>query len=76
MWNKNFLDNLSVASFYVGLMNYQENLTQSDKDDLIKSMSSTNKVILDKLEEDIAEQNGMLKEILTRLDAIEDKLVH
>lgn len=64
MYNQDFLDNLNVMSFLIGIMNYQENLTQSDKDDLIKSMSSTNEELLNRLEKDIEYQNQLLKEIL------------
>ena len=77
MWNPNLMDNLNVASFYIGLKNLQENLSQSDKDDLIRSMSKTNKELLEELEKDIEElekdieeQNAMLRDIITRLDRI------
>ena len=75
MWNQNLMDNLNIASFYIGLKNLQENLSQSDKDDLIKSMSSTNQDLLATLETDIEEQNKMLREILERLDRIEQKII-
>ena len=74
MWNQNFLDNLSVVSFYLGLMNLQQNLSQSDKDELIRSMSTTNQELLQKLEIDIDEQNDMLKDIIRRLDKIESDI--
>ena len=75
MWNQNLMDNLNIASFYIGLKNLQENLSQSDKDDLIKSMSSTNQDLLATIETDIEEQNKMLREILERLDRIEQKII-
>ena len=71
MWDPNFINNINAASFYIGLKNLQENLTQSDKDDLIHSISNTNKELLNRLESDLEEQNAMLREILRRLDRIE-----
>ena len=71
MWDSNFVNNVNIASFLLGLQNLQENLSQSDKDDLIHSMSNTNKELLNRLETDLEEQNAMLREILRRLDRIE-----
>lgn len=73
MYNQSFLDNLNVASFYLGLLNYQENLTQTDKQDLVHSMQSTNEALLSELRRDISEQNAMLREIIERLDKLEGK---
>ena len=73
MYNQNFLDNLNVASFYLGLLNYQENLTQTDKQDLVHSMQETNEALLAELRQDISEQNAMLREIIQRLDKLERK---
>ena len=71
MWDSNFVNNVNIASFLLGLQNLQENLSQSDKDDLIHSISNTNKELLNRLESDLEEQNAMLREILRRLDRIE-----
>mgnify|MGYP007013967310 CR=1 FL=1 len=73
MYNQNFQDNLNVASFYLGLLNYQENLTQTDKQDLVHSMQETNEALLAELRQDISEQNAMLREIIQRLDKLERK---
>lgn len=75
MYNQNFLDNLNIMSFYIGLLNYKENLTQSDKDDLIHSVSSSNENLLAKLEEDLDDQNQMLREILDILKEIRKEIV-
>lgn len=69
--DQNFLDTLNIMSFYIGLLNYQENLTQSDKDDLIHSVTNVNKTLLDRLENDLEDQNKMLREIIERLDKLE-----
>lgn len=64
LYNDNFLDTLSVMSFIIGLMNYDENLSQSDKDDMIHQMNQRMQELLERLESDLEEQNEMLREIL------------
>lgn len=70
MLNDNLLNNMAVASFWLGMKNYEENLSQSDKDDLIKSMERTNKELLIILEADIEKQNAMLYDINSKLDIL------
>ena len=67
MFNDEMLDTLTVVSFLIGVANYRENLTQSDKDDLLKKLDTQTKEILENLQKEIGEQNRMLKEILERL---------
>ena len=64
LFDDNFLDTLSVVSFIIGVMNYQENLTQSDKADLVQQFNQKIEELLQRLEKDIDEQNEMLEEIL------------
>lgn len=68
MYNQNFLDALAITSFLVGIANYNENLTQNDKDDIMKRLDQQTKDILVKLQKSIDEQNEMLREILRRLE--------
>lgn len=72
--NQDFMDALSLLSFAIGMANYNENLSQSDKDDMMTKMDQTIHQMLEKLEEDLEyqnqileEQNMMLREILFRL---------
>ena len=67
MYDQNFLDAIALVSFIVGIMNYQENLTQSDKDDIINHLDQQTKDILSEVQAKLEEQNAMLKEILDRL---------
>ena len=67
LYNDNFLDTLSVLSFIIGVMNYDENLSQSDKDDMLNKISMQMQALLEHLEKDIDEQNEMLREILQLL---------
>lgn len=66
-WNQDFLDTLSVLSFVIGMMNYDENLTQSDKDDMLQAVDRKMTAMLHRLEKDLEEQNNMLREILELL---------
>lgn len=68
MYNQNFLDALAMTSFLVGIANYNENLTQNDKDDIMERLDQQTKDILVKLQKSIDEQNEMLREILRRLE--------
>lgn len=73
-FNKDFIDAISLISFMVGVANYDENLSQSDKDDLMKSLDERTNEMLTCLEKDIDNQNEMIKDIINRLDRIERKL--
>ena len=68
MLNDSFLDTLAIVSFVVGMANYSENLTQSDKDDIMKTLDQQTRDILTKIEESLERQNEMLREILDRLE--------
>ena len=67
MYNQDFLDAITAVSFIVGLANYKENLTQSDKDDLIRSIDRQTKEILESVQNALERQNKMLREILDKL---------
>lgn len=68
MMNKDVLDAVALVSFIVGMANYNENLTQSDKDDLMKGLDEKTNMILARVEDALEKQNNMLEEILNRLD--------
>ena len=67
MSNQDLLDVLSAASFMISIANYNENLSQSDKDDMIQALNRNMEALLNQLEEDLEKQNMMLLEILTML---------
>lgn len=66
--NQDFLDALTFVSFVVGMANYNENLTQNDKDDLMRGLDQKTNEMLARIEQDLEEQNTMLREILSRLE--------
>lgn len=68
MYNNNFWDALQLASFIIGIANYNENLTQNDKDDIMRRLDQQTRDILENLQEAIEEQNAMLKQIIERLN--------
>ena len=67
MSNQDFMDAISLASFIIGLANYNENLTQNDKAEIMDKLDRQTRDILIKLQAEIETQNEMLKEILRRL---------
>ena len=68
MKNQDILDALSVVSLMLGFANYNENLSQSDKDDMIQVLNKNMEALLERLEADLAEQNDMLKRIIKLLE--------
>lgn len=73
MRNDDFMDAVALVSFIVGLANYQENLTQNDKADLMDKLDKQTRDILERIEADLEAQNEMLEEILRRLDKLEQE---
>lgn len=59
-----FMDILSIVSFLVGIANYEENLTQSDKQDLMKDVDSKTAVILTEIHAHLEKQDKMLQQLL------------
>lgn len=68
--DENFMDALSLASFYLGLANLEENLTQSDKDDLMGKLDVQANAILERIHGELEEQNRVLRDISSKLDEV------
>lgn len=66
-YNQDMLDTLTLVSFLVGVANYNENMTQSDKDDIMRHLDQQTRDILTRVETALEDQNKMLREILERL---------
>ena len=66
--NDDFLDVMACMGFAIGLVNYQENLQQSDNDDIMKELDNKTTLMISQLEKDMEEQNVMLKAILKKLE--------
>ena len=66
-YNQDFLDAVSLVSFIIGIANYNENLSQSDKDDMMHALDEKANNMLERLEADLEEQNELLRQILDKL---------
>lgn len=62
-----FIDLLSIASFVVSLENLEENLTQSDKQDLQKDLTDKADLLLKEIHTHLEQQDKKIDEILRRL---------
>lgn len=71
--NQNMLDALSVVSFLIGIANYNENLSQSDKDDLMAKLDDQTNSILGRLENEVKKQNEMLEYIIELLEGVRNE---
>ena len=68
-YNKDLMDALNMVGFLVGIANYNENLSQSDKDDIMEKLDTQTKELLETIQGEIERQNMMLEEILERLES-------
>lgn len=65
---QNFFDLLNVMSFAIGLMNLNENLTQGDKQDIMKNLSEKADTILKEIHAHLEKQDEKINDILKRLE--------
>lgn len=63
-----FLDILNILSFVIGLMNYNENLTQSDKQELMAEVDNQTKLMLKDIHSHLREQDIKIDKIIERMD--------
>lgn len=66
--NKSLLDVLNVASFLIGVANYNENLTQTDKQELIHKLDKQTSELLSQLNAHLERQDKNIDKILTMLE--------
>ena len=59
-----FIDLLSIASFVIGLMNLEENLTQGDKQELQEDLANKAELLLEEIHGHLEEQDHKLDMIL------------
>ena len=62
-----FLDTISLISFMIGLMNYNENLTQGDKQDLLETFSQKADDLLNEIHGHLQAQDEKIDKILKEL---------
>ena len=63
-----FLDLLTIASFAISLDNLEENMTQSDKQDLQHDLADKADLLLKEIHEHLERQDNKIDEILRRLN--------
>lgn len=73
-YNDDFMNSIALVSFLIGMANYEENLTQNDKDDIMKELDEKTNAMLSRLEQDLKEQNKILQEQNKMLIAIMEKI--
>lgn len=71
--NLSMLDILNIISFVIGIMNYDENLSQSDKQDLMSALNEQTNLLLDGIHKHLKEQDKKLDTILEVLNNDKNK---
>lgn len=66
--DNNFLNLINIASFVLGVMNLQENLTQRDKQEIVDKLGKESDVILNKIHEHLEQQDKKIDRILEILE--------
>lgn len=66
-YNEDMLNAITLVSFLIGMANYNENLTQNDKDEIMNRLDEQTKDILMQVQAELEKQNDMLREILNRV---------
>ena len=62
-----FLDIISLMSFFIGLMNLGENLTQGDKQELQEDLSQKADLLLQEIHNHLEKQDSLLQQILKEI---------
>lgn len=65
--DQNYIDAVNLVGFILGIMNYQENLTQNDKQEIIEEFNNKLKLVLEKTNNHLKEQDRKLDLILEEL---------
>lgn len=61
--NDSFLDALNVASFLIGVINYNENLTQTDKQELMQAFDQKTGALLQGIQTHLKEQDEIIRQM-------------
>ena len=67
-----FLDLISIMSFVIAVINLDENITQSDKQDLLNKFNDKAELLLNEIHKHLEEQDVKLSAIETTLKEIKD----
>ena len=61
MNREQFQSNLNIASFILGLMNYEENLTQNDKSEILQNSQNVSDKVIESIEQHLKIQDKNFK---------------
>ena len=61
---------MAITSFIISLLNYDENIKQSNNDDIMKELDKDTNVLIDKIEAEITNQNKLLMDISSKLETL------
>ena len=70
MDREQFQHNLGIASFILGLMNYEENLTQNDKSEILQNSQNVSDKVIESIERHLENQDKKIDEIIQLLKDI------
>ena len=59
-----FLDTINLISFFIGMMNLNENLTQGDKQELMEELSKKSDLLLKEIHAHLEDQDKKIESIL------------
>ena len=71
--NIDFLDLVSLLSFYIGLVNLDYNITQSDLDSQTQELDRRLKEVVDDIHKHLQMQDEKIDKLLERIDYDKDK---
>lgn len=67
-----FLDVVSLISFYIGIANLNENLSQNDKQDMLANLHNSAQSVLSEIHNHLKSQDEKLDLILSKLEENND----
>lgn len=65
------LDILNILSFVIGILNYNENLTQGDKQELMQEFDNKAQILLKEIHEHLDAQDQKINDILKQLEGLQ-----
>lgn len=65
-----FLDLLNIASFCIGLMNLEENITQGDKQEMMQQLDQKVNIMLKEIHRHLEQQDEKINLIIEKLEVI------
>lgn len=70
--NDNFMNAINIFSLIIGLKNYEENLTQNDKQEIIQHSDWKTDIALQEIQKHLKIQDKKIDKILEKLDNIKE----